>query len=49
MFVINSMPKKTAKTEMAIPKHPIKMPRIIINPSRESMPNEAINIPRPGI
>lgn len=49
MFVINSIPRKIANTEIAIPKQPMVIPNIITNPSRESMPNEAIKMPRPGI
>ena len=49
MLEINSIPKKIAIIEMAIPKQPTIIPRIITNPSLESIPKDAIKIPKPGM
>ena len=43
------MPRKIAATEIKMPILPTTMPRIIINPSLDNMPKEAIKIPRPGM
>ena len=49
MLVINSSPKKTAVIEIATPMHPTTIPRIITRPSFESIPKDAIKIPKPGM